>query len=130
MKEIESYNNACNDLLKAFCKKHEFDYEEAKESWVGDDIGGIVCCGDYFFNMSDIVTDLRENAPKEKLIEWYDYTLECNYLGARVCNYASFLRGCPTHSEKYLQELRRCKRRAEEAERMLKECLKNDDLMF
>ena len=48
---LNNYYDSCNALLEAFCKKHYFDYEDARQSWVAGCVGEIVCCGDYYFNM-------------------------------------------------------------------------------
>lgn len=113
---LQEHYNACNKLLKIFCDKHEFDYEDAKESWVADDIGGIACCGDYFFNMDVIVTDLKEDPHEDELTKWYDYTMRCSYLGISSCNYISWLNGCPVHSEEDLKKLEESKERVQKAE--------------
>ncbi len=58
------YYDSCNALLEAFCEKHGFDYEDAHKSWVAGCVGETVCCGDYFFDMDVIVTDLKKTPPK------------------------------------------------------------------
>lgn len=119
---LESYYNACNHLLEAFCRKHEFRFTDAIDSWVAGEVGGIVCCGDLYFSMDVIVTDLKEDAPEEELLKWYDYTTECGSLGVNGCNYRSWLHGCPTLSEQQLDELRKLSRRVEEAREELIRC--------
>ena len=123
MKELESYYNACNALLKAFCEKHEFDYEDAKDSWAANDIGGVACCGDLFFGMDVIVTDLEKDAPKEELMSWYDYELRCHFVGVSGVNYKSWLKGCPIRSEEELSKLEAYKKRVDDAERDFKRLL-------
>lgn len=113
---LQEYYNACNKLLKIFCDKHEFDYKDAKESWVAEDIGGIACCGDYFFNMDVIVTELKEGPHEDELIKWYDYTMRCSYLGISSCNYSSWLDGCHTISEEEFTKMEEAKKRAVDAE--------------
>lgn len=120
---LREYHNACNDLLELFCGKHEFDYEDAKENWVANEIGGTVCCGDYYFNMDVIVTDLKEDAPEEELIKWYDYSMRCGYLGVTGCNYHSWLKRCPVISEEMFLRLEAAKRKAEEAEEIFRKML-------
>lgn len=121
---LSFYYDACNALLQAFCEKHDFDYKDARQGWVADETGGTACCGDFCFSMDEIVTDLRENAPEEELLKWYDYTMECAHLGINGCRYKSWLHGCPTLSEEQLEELRKAKRRVEEAQEMLNKCVK------
>lgn len=122
-KLLDNYYNACNALLKAFCEKHSFDYEDARQNWVAGCVGETVCCGDYYFNMDVIVTDLKENAPEEELLRWYDYMLECHYLGVNGYNFHSWLKGCPRLSEDEMAEIRVCQKIVEEAREQLNECV-------
>lgn len=74
-KEIEQYEKACNDLIELFCKKQnlEFDY------WVSDEVGGIAYfTADYFFNLSDIVLDLKTKQKAGLITQWQDETTEAN----------------------------------------------------
>lgn len=60
---IAHYKEACNKILWCFCHKHCYDYQNAANSWVDGNIGGIVCCAGKFYDMQDILTDLIEDAP-------------------------------------------------------------------
>lgn len=120
---LQAYYGSCNALLEAFCEKHDFDYEDAKQSWVAGCVGEIVCCGDYYFNMDVIVTDLKEDAPEEELIKWYDYNTECSFFGINGCNYHSWLKGCPKLSENEIEEIRQYQKIVEDAKKQLDECI-------
>lgn len=119
---LSAYYNSCNDLLQAFCNRHDFDYDD-KESWVAGDVGDVACCGDYFFNMDVIVTDLEEEPDKNELIRWYDYDMRCNYLGIPSVNYYSWLNGCPIRTEEELQKLEEAQKRVMDAERAFRKML-------
>lgn len=67
----QAYESACNDYLKAFCEKQEMECGY----WVGDIVGGIAYCSDFFFNFQDIVWDINSNQPKGRIIKWYDYSI-------------------------------------------------------
>ena len=97
----KNYQNACNDYLQAFCLKHNFDFEDAKSSWVSDIPGTIVMVGDYYFSMETIITDINEDVPEHVLFQWYDYSLEdgCNM------NYQTWLNFDKEEHEKYLENL-------------------------
>lgn len=110
--------------MKAFCEKHEFDYEDAKDSWVANDIGGVVCCGDYYFSMADIITDITEEAPDNELLAWYEYTLNCGTLGLPSVNYHSWLHGCPRYSEDKFEHIRELQKNVAQAKHMLHEEIK------
>lgn len=120
--KLEYYRIACNGLLEAFCLKHGFSFADAIDGWVANEVGGTVCCGDLYFNMDVIVTDLAEDTPEGQLLKWYEYTTECALLGVAGCNYRSWLKGCPTLSEQQLDELRKLSRRVEEAREELIRC--------
>lgn len=119
------YEDACNDYLKLFCEKHGFDYDDAVNSWVAGDVGGVCALGDYFVSFEDMKTDIDNDAPKDEYWLYYDYSLEAHELGFICPNYVNWLRGCPRLSEEQMSSLREAKNRAYEAkedfERILKE---------
>jgi hypothetical protein len=63
------WKSVCNKYLKLFCDKHDYDYEEAKDSWVANNVGDIVLIGDYYVSMNTIRTDIDMNAPEEEFIK-------------------------------------------------------------
>ena len=67
----EYFVKGCNEYLRLFCEKHDFDYEEAKNSWVGGSIGEITLCGDYYVAMPTIIADIDHDAPET---EFYNGT--------------------------------------------------------
>lgn len=91
----ENFEKAANAYLKAFCEKQDFDYEDAKESWAAGDVGGAVCCGDFYFSLDDIRTDMDKDAPAGEIIKWYDYYNEMAVLNLPLMNYRSWLNGAP-----------------------------------
>lgn len=36
-KVVKEYEDACNKLIEAFCKKQEIEFD----GWIGDEVGGI-----------------------------------------------------------------------------------------
>ena len=108
--QLIRYRCACNALLRLFCDKQGFPMSDTY--WVADRVGEVADCAEHFFSMDDIITDLEEDAPPGKILEWYDQLEE---LGYKV-NYRHWLHGCPTPSKSELEELHR---KAEEARRDL-----------
>lgn len=92
----KNYNHFCEEYIRLFCKKHEFDYEEVISDSVKTDM---VCVGDLFFSLTDIRVDIDNNAPKHELMAWYEYCLETGYLGATSPSYDAWLKGCHRMSE-------------------------------
>lgn len=82
------YEKACNAYLKAFCKKHGYDYEDAARSWVGGDVGGITECADYIVRMDDIITDIDRDAPEDEFVKYYDYCLRVGECRLRQNQYS------------------------------------------
>lgn len=82
----KDYEKICNEYIKLFCIKQEFLFD----GFVGDEVGGIACCSDFFFNFSDIVWDVNAKIPKGVIIEWYDAQLENP---EKAINYYSYTKG-------------------------------------
>ncbi len=109
-KAREYFVKGCNEYLRLFCEKHDFDYEEAKESWVANCVGDVTCVGDIFVGMQTIITDIEMIAPKEEFIKWYDYNLIANEFGFTTPNFDSWLRGCPRVSDEAFKRLQGIKK--------------------
>jgi hypothetical protein len=114
-KAREYFVKGCNEYLRLFCEKHDFDYEEAKESWVANCVGDVTCVGDIFVGMQTIITDIEMNAPEEEFIKWYDYNLIAHEFGFNMPNFESWLRGCPRVSEETFKKLQGLKNDLDDA---------------
>ena len=88
--QLARYYAACNNLLRLFCYKQGFSMADTR--WVADRVGEVADCAEHFFSMHDIITDIEEDAPPGKIIEWYD---QLESLGYKV-NYRHWLHKCPT----------------------------------
>lgn len=100
----DSYADACEKYLQAFCANYEFQYES--DSWVAGEVGAIANVGDYFFGF-DVIKYCVDNDLKDysELLEWYDYTLNCGQLGLSTPNFESWHRKCPRLSDNKLEQL-------------------------
>lgn len=114
-KAREYFVKGCNEYLRLFCEKHDFDYEEAKESWTGGQIGDIVLCGDYYVGMQTIIADIEMDAPEEEFIKWYDYNMRAHIFGFDTPNFESWLNGCPRVMEETFGKLEGLKYALDEA---------------
>lgn len=123
----ENYNNACNAYLKAFCDKHGFDYNDAKESWIAGYVGDVCLCGDFYISLEDMITDIENDAPEDEYIKYYDYTMECHEYGISCPNYISWLKGCPRLSEEQRKSLREAKNRVYKAKKEFERILKEEN---
>lgn len=100
----EVYERGCENYLMLFCEKHEYGYEPY--SWVGSDIGGVACIGDYFVDMHTMRVDIDENAPKDEFVKWYDYCLAAHEFGLNEPNFKSWIHGCPRTSDETFEKFR------------------------
>ena len=87
-KEIEAVallEYAARNLIKEFCDKQELQFE-----FDNYDVGiGVICLSDYFFNIEDIYFDMKNDKPKGKILQWYDYVL----MRESNINYRSYCMG-------------------------------------
>lgn len=113
----QMYAAVCNKYLEAFVRKHGFDPSDC--GWGSNAPGTIATLGDYFADMQTIITDIDRDAPEEEWLRWYDYSLDCNDIGLTACNYDSWLRGCPRHSEESLSRLRQLQQGVMKAKMLL-----------
>ena len=114
MEELETFNkekakqlyeDGCNAYLQLFCEKHEFDFEDAKDCWVGGDVGGMTSCGDYYVGMQTIIEDIDLDAEEDAFFKWYDYCLRADEFNLNIPNFKSFIKGCPITSEETFAKL-------------------------
>lgn len=120
----QNYENACNAYLKAFCEKYEFDYDP--DMWVANEVGGIVCIADYYFDLHDIAYCIDNDVSYTALISWYDYSLDAGTYGFDSINLKSWVSGCPRKSESELIEIRYMAKRIEKMKIELEKMCKTD----
>ena len=84
LEAIKQYEQACTEIVELFCEKHN----TSLEFWVADIIGSICCIGDHYLNMEDIILDLKFDAPKNAIWDWYWQTIDAE----EKYNYYTYLR--------------------------------------
>lgn len=109
------YNRGCNAYLQLFCEKHGYDYGDAKDSWVANEVGGIACINDYFVDMQTIIDDVDLPVTEDEFLKWYDYCLDAAEFGLTTPNYKSWVNGCPRTSKESFDNLRAIKHNLERA---------------
>ena len=115
-----NYKDACDAYLKEFCKKHDFNIEDA--CWIAGRYGEIVVVSDYPVDMQTIIDDINLDAPEDEFFKWNDYSLEMSILGAMsIPNFRNWVAGCPRKSQEEIEKLKKLQRKIKE----LKEELKN-----
>lgn len=89
---LDNYDAVCNDIVTKFSNKQGLEFD----GWVGDEIGGIAgFATQYFFNISDIILDLKTKQPKGLIIEWQSEVVDFNMLKdkPKYINYKSYTMG-------------------------------------
>lgn len=81
----ETYKQTALSLVKLFCEKQEFEFNE--DCFCGDMFDGLVWCNDMVFSLTDIVLDLENDCKKGFIVKWYDYI---NFHGKNI-NYKSYI---------------------------------------
>ena len=135
----DSWRELCDAYLRAFCEKHEYDYDDAY--WVGDDPGTIACVADIFVGMDEMRYDIDADVPEELFLKWYDYSLEVHEAEMNWrerhkvrefvhINYPSFCKGAPLpYSKKQLADLGYSYESAERCIEMMSEVVGTDILV-
>ncbi len=70
---IRDYYISCENIKKLFKKTY---FRKNNVIWVGDTIGGIIEVCDCYFSLSDMVTLLKNNVSFNKMMGWYENTIE------------------------------------------------------
>lgn len=101
----KNYAEACEQYLKAFCDKYEFQYE--KDAWVGGDYGGVAMLGDFFFQMEEMRYMLLNGVAFDDWLANYEYCLDAHELGFDMINLRSWCNGAPRLSAEEIEQRRK-----------------------
>jgi hypothetical protein len=76
--------------IKSFEKAHGVEFDWA----TNDDLTGMLCFGDHYFNMTDIVYDVDNKLPVKMIFEWQDAAIEAHFKGIKTkINLHSYAKG-------------------------------------
>lgn len=125
----ERFEAVANEYLRLFCEKHGYDFEDARDCWVGDRVGEITEVGDRFVDLRDIRTDIDRDAPVGEFEAWNDYCLRLGYISPEIAcpNYEHWLMGAPRKSEEQIAELEELHRHVEQARKALENAIKQEN---
>lgn len=119
--KIKEWKEFTSQIMEDFLYDY-FDDKKPKYYWVGDEVGGILNYGDYFFNFSDILMCYKLKITFEQLINWYDFCLENQSIHISLSKYILSPEERKEAEEKHLKELRD---RMELAEKEFKKAIEN-----
>lgn len=116
------FESVCNEYVSEFCRLYDFDVD-ITDVWVANDVGGIACIGDNFFNFIDVIKYAVDNSLSDydDLMGWYYYTIWANEFGQTIPNFQSWCKGCPRVDKEGQEKLTSLKRIMEEEIKNLKE---------
>lgn len=72
---LKGYYNKCQEVADFFVDKY-YKGVDVDKWWIADDISGVLCVNDNFYNMETMVDYLRYNYSVNKMFKHYDYDLE------------------------------------------------------
>ena len=82
---LKTYKESVNAIVDLFCEKQDMDFEY----WVAGTIGEVCEISGFFFNFSDIVTDLEKKAKPGVIISWHNDNADSE----KYINYNSYIMG-------------------------------------
>jgi hypothetical protein len=116
------FESVCNEYVLEFTNLYDIQLY-SDDIWVANDVGGIVCIGDRFFDFLDVIKYAVDNqlSDYDELMEWYEYTLWAHEFGQNIPNFKSWCNGCPRVDMGKRQELIDMKKQLDESIKNLKE---------
>jgi len=72
-KLLLEWEEITNGIVEFFIEKY---FDKPEWFWVGDEIGGILCVNDYFFDLDRILDCIRFNATAKQLFEFSEVEVE------------------------------------------------------
>ncbi len=74
---IDNWRRATERVAMVFTKKYFKGNKYGEDTfWVADEIGGVFCVSDYFFNIDRIIEALESKATWEQLVDYYNLETE------------------------------------------------------
>lgn len=109
---IQQWEELTDTILKNFLSFY-FDDNDPYYFWVGNEIGSVVCYGNFFFNFWDVITCNKLSVSEKKLFEWCDSNLK-NSTSISLEDFIMSPKRVKEQQEKHLLELKERVRLAEE----------------
>lgn len=90
----KALRTALDKALTAYIKKFEKAHGVELDWSVNDDLMDMLCFGDHYFNISDIIYDVDNKLPVRLIFEWQDAGIEAHFKGNdKVINLQSYSKG-------------------------------------
>jgi hypothetical protein len=72
-KILKEYYKSINELTDFFISKYFPGFDKSDYYWIADDIGGVLHCGDYFFDLKTIKNIVELDLTDTEFDKWLDY---------------------------------------------------------
>ena len=83
-------DKALISYVRKFEKAHGVEFDWA----TNDDLMGMLCFGDHYFNISDIIYDVDEKCAVGLIFEWQQACIDANFRGTtRTISFRSYAAG-------------------------------------
>jgi hypothetical protein len=93
-KSTKQLRAALDAAIMGYVKRFEFAHGVKHEWSSNDDLMGILCFGDYFFDISDIVYDVENHLPVNLIFQWQNDGIEAHFNGSEQnINLQSYAKG-------------------------------------
>lgn len=80
--------------LKNYIYKFEITHCVNFDGAVNDDLMGVLCFGDNYFNISDIIYDVDNKLPVRLIFEWQNAGIDAHFKGIeKTINLQSYAKG-------------------------------------
>lgn len=125
--ELQSaWTKVCNEYLRQFCEKHDYEFET--DAWVGigkENIGTVADIADVFIDMENIRYDIDNDIDKDLFEKWYWKRLDLYECGVEHwLNYPSYCSGAPDDwTPERMKELRELHNKVIESKMQLEKYL-------
>lgn len=85
---------ALDGAIMAYVRKFEKAHGVTFDGAVSDDLTGMLCFGDHYFSMSDIIYDVDNKLPVRLIFEWQNAGIEAHFKGIeKTINLQSYAKG-------------------------------------
>lgn len=105
-KLIKDYEEACNNIVKAFSKRYEVYCDTS--DWVAEKVGGTICINEEFYlSIEEMILMFKTNISWDEYLRYWDYSYDCATLGLTNMNLESWIKGAPCHSKEIRDKIRK-----------------------
>ena len=95
---ISTFNETADLMVEVLCERWGVYGRDA--FWVSDDRAGVLCLGDLFLNLGDLIYILQHDLSVDEVQEWQQYNIDAQEYGLNTINLKSWHRGAPRVPER------------------------------